>query len=148
VTDFARTMRIDIDFFGTCPKCEEDVYLSEAEVRTCLASDEITLKCSTHDGFEVQAGKLSKANPNRNPGKLTGKYVRLNVAPSTGMGTIGHPIIDCGHERYLFRPDPRIVVSGPPTRPFYVSEDEFESCDRPSDAVVEGINKFARCGQN
>jgi hypothetical protein len=78
------------------------------------------------------------------PGPLTGEYVRLILAPSTRMGTLGDAIVEHGHLQYLFQPDGRFRVL--PVPAFYIYEGDFETCERPTDAAVEAINKIAEYG--
>jgi hypothetical protein len=78
---------------------------------------------------------------NRKPGKLTGQYVRLVVAPRTRMGTLGNCETYHGQLRYILDFDRRFRIL-PMGQKMWVHEGEIEICDRPSDAEVERINRL------
>jgi len=73
----------------------------------------------------------------------TGQYVRLVVEGT--RGTLGHAIVEHDHLEYLFEPDGRFKTLGMP-RNFYVVENEFELCDRPTDEEVARINALFEAG--
>jgi len=78
---------------------------------------------------------------NRKPGKLTGQYVRLLMAPRTRMGTLGNCETYDGKLRYILDFDKRFRVL-PIDEKMWVHEGEIEICERPSDAEVERINQL------
>jgi hypothetical protein len=73
----------------------------------------------------------------------TGQYVRLVVEGT--RGTLGHAIVERDHLEYLFEPDGRFKTLGMP-RDFYVAENEFELCDRPTDDEVGRLNALFETG--
>jgi hypothetical protein len=73
----------------------------------------------------------------------TGQYVRLVVEGT--RGTLGDAVAEHDHVEYLFQPDGRFQSLGAP-RDFYVAENEFELCDRPTDEEVARINALFEAG--
>jgi hypothetical protein len=73
----------------------------------------------------------------------TGQYVRLLVEGT--RGTLGDSVVEDDHLEYLFEPDGRFKTLGMP-RDFYVSENEFELCDRPTDEEVARLNALFDTG--
>jgi hypothetical protein len=76
----------------------------------------------------------------------TGEYVRLLDAPKTGYGQLGGARIAYGRIEYVFNPDPRFNIHDLPLQPMFVSEVEFEVCERPTDAQAEAIRALAKYG--
>jgi hypothetical protein len=73
--------------------------------------------------------------------KFIGKYVRMALAPKTRMGTIEDAHLDHGRVEYLFHHDQRFNDKLPK---FYIYEDDFEICERPSDEYVRTVNVLIR----
>jgi hypothetical protein len=72
-----------------------------------------------------------------------GKYVRMKIAPNTRMGTVQDAHLEHGHVEYLLQHDQRFDARLPS---FYIYEDDFEICERPSDQFVHTINQLIRYG--
>lgn len=72
-----------------------------------------------------------------------GKYARMKVAPNTRMGIIEDARLYHGRVEYLFHHDQRFEDKLPN---FYICQDDFETCDRPTDEYVLAINQIIRYG--
>jgi hypothetical protein len=73
----------------------------------------------------------------------TGQYVRLLVEGT--RGTLSDAAVEHDHVEYLFQPDGRFKSLGAP-RDFYVEDNEFELCERPTDDEVAKINALFETG--
>lgn len=67
----------------------------------------------------------------------------MRLAPNTRMGTIKDARLEHGHVEYLLQHDQRFNDRLPD---FYIYEDDFEICGRPSDQRVRMINQLIRYG--
>jgi hypothetical protein len=72
-----------------------------------------------------------------------GDYVRMKLSPNTRMGTIEDSKFERGHVEYLFRSDPRFSRRLPDV---YLTEDETEHLQRPSDTEIAKIDSLIRKG--
>ena len=78
---------------------------------------------------------------------VNGQYVRMKVAPQTRIGTIEGSEEQRGRTMYIFRQDPRLkeAVPGPPVE-IFLSEEEVEPCERPTDAYWKTVNELIERG--
>jgi len=67
----------------------------------------------------------------------------MRLAPNTRMGTITDAHLDHGQVEYLLHHDQRFDDKLPD---FYIYEDDFEICERPTDQHVGTINRLIRYG--
>ena len=70
-----------------------------------------------------------------------GDYVRVKLSPNTRMGTVEDNKLERGHVEYLFRSDPRFSRQLPDV---YLTEDELEHSQRPSDEEIAKIDSLIR----
>jgi hypothetical protein len=70
-----------------------------------------------------------------------GDYVRMKLSPNTRMGTVEDNKLERGHVEYLFRSDPRFSRQLPDV---YLTEDELEHSQRPSDEEIAKIESLIR----
>jgi hypothetical protein len=70
-----------------------------------------------------------------------GDYVRMKLSPNTRMGTVEADKLEHGHVQYLFRSDPRFSHRLPDV---YLTEEELEHFQRPSDAEIAKIDSLIR----
>jgi hypothetical protein len=125
----------DPDCYAHCPRCGTDVHLSGP--MKVGRETQIILKCPKHDDFEVAAGRLSKENPQKKPGKLTGQYAQMVEAPTTHFGKLSYPEVDYGTVRYVLDYDERLHGKHGPS--VWVEEGGFELCDRRSGEEVRKV---------
>jgi hypothetical protein len=90
------------------------------------------------DIFEMATAENQK--PRKGP--WTGQYVRLKDAPRTHQGELGDATFPNGNLEYLFQIDPRLDAVAGATRSFYISENDVEPCEPPTDSEVTAINAF------
>jgi hypothetical protein len=72
-----------------------------------------------------------------------GDYVRMKLSPNTRMGTVEDNKLERGHVEYLFRSDPRFSQHLPDV---YLTEDELEHTQRPSDIEIAKTDSLIRRG--
>jgi len=74
---------------------------------------------------------------------MVGKYVCMIVAPKTRKGTLVDAKVEHGRLEYLFEHDPRFDDH---LAPVWVSEEDVEVCERPTDKQVVAINLLSKYG--
>jgi hypothetical protein len=72
-----------------------------------------------------------------------GDYVRMKLSPNTRMGTVEENRLEGRRVEYLFRSDPRFSQRLPDV---YLTEDELEHSQRPSDTQIAKIDSLIRRG--